>query len=229
VNNWFGIFGAPVATPATSVPATTAGGIVSASTPMPTTIAATTTQASTPSASVSLIGAVSKTSNNALKGTFSINGVSQSISVIPGGDAYNDSGQGITAQLAAQGVTPAQLYAMLSAAYTPAAPAASVSASTSNNIGSLPLVGAVSKTVNNALKATVMFLGSPMSVSIIPNAWTVWNDAGQQVTSQFTNAGVNIQALYNQMAAAVPGGMGAYRPMVFANRGNYVLARSRYR
>ena len=163
--NWFGLFGAPVA----AVPATPAssGGIVPANTPMPTTIAATTTTppATTPpppvpAAIVKLIGPVTQTINNALKGTFSINGVSQSIAVIPGGDAYDDSGHGITAQLAAEGVTPAQLYAMLSAAYKPPA------------------------------------------------------------TSTGRGGGV---------AAAHAAALGMAGPMVFANRGNYVRAGSRYR
>ncbi len=219
--NWFGLFGAPVATTATGVPATTAGGIVSASTPMPTTVAATTTQAATPSASVSLISAVSKTSNNALKGTFSINGVSQSISVIPGGDAYNDSGQGITAQLASQGVTPAQLYAILSAAYQP--PAATPVSSSASGV---TLIGAVSKTVNNALKATFSINGVQQSIAVIPGGGA-YNDAGQNITTQLAAQGVTPAQLYAMLSGS--SGMGAYQPMVFANRGNYVRAGSRYR
>lgn len=223
--NWFGLFGAPVTVPATGA---TAGGIVPASTPMPTTVASS---ISTPAAavqtpaaaSVTLIGAVSKTSNNALKGTFSINGVSQSISVIPGGDAYNDSGQGITAQLASQGVTPAQLYAILSAAYQP--PAATPVSSSAQGV---TLIGAVSKTVNNALKGTFSINGVQQSIAVIPGGGA-YNDAGQNITTQLAAQGVTPAQLYAILSGA-SGGLGAYQPtMVFANRGNYVRAGSRYR
>lgn len=63
--------------------------------------------------STTLLGA---TFHNALQGTFVINGQSAVIAVIPGGDAYNASGQGITAQLAAVGVTPNQLYTLMQSA-----------------------------------------------------------------------------------------------------------------
>ena len=104
----FGWWGgsAPAATPATTPPPASSG-IVPAGTPMPTT----------PAATVKLASAVTATVNNALKATFTINGQNQTISAIPGGDAYNNAGQSITAALAQIGVTPAQLYALMQAAY----------------------------------------------------------------------------------------------------------------
>jgi hypothetical protein len=101
-----------------------------------TTTTATTTTAT---ATVQLASAVTPTSNNALQATFVINGASEEIAVIPNGDAYNNSGEDITATLAAEGVTPAQLYAIMAANYTPAAttPASTTStpASTTTNAG----------------------------------------------------------------------------------------------
>lgn len=85
-----------------------------------TTTTTGTTTTTTPTATVQLASAVSPTANNALQATFVINGASEEIAVIPNGDAYNNSGEDITATLAAEGVTPAQLYAMMAAAYTPA-------------------------------------------------------------------------------------------------------------
>jgi len=81
------------------------------------------TTTTTPTASVTLASSVSPTANNALQATFLINGASEEIAVIPNGDAFNNSGEDITTALAAEGVTPAQLYAMMSAAYTPPAAA----------------------------------------------------------------------------------------------------------
>lgn len=94
-----------------------------------------TTTTTTPTATVQLASSVAPTANNALQATFVINGASEEIAVIPNGDAYNNSGEDITATLAAEGVTPAQLYAMMAAAYTPpvaTAPASTASATTAN-------------------------------------------------------------------------------------------------
>jgi len=79
-------------------------------------------------------GSVSATINNALKASFTINGATQNIAVIPNGSAYNDAGQDISATLAAQGVTPSQLYSLMSAAYTP--PATQTASTTSTAPGS---------------------------------------------------------------------------------------------
>ena len=84
-----------------------------------TTPATTTTASTTPAAAsvqlTSTVQSLGSKFSNALKATFSINGSSEQIAVIPGGDAYNDAGQSITAALATLGVTPAQLYALMSA------------------------------------------------------------------------------------------------------------------
>ena len=110
----FGWWGATTTATTTATPA----GIVPASTPIGT-VAATVTMQGSPQATI----------NNALQASFVINGSApQTIAVIPGGDAYNTSGADITSQLAVIGVTPAQLYAMMSAAYV--APAATPVAST---------------------------------------------------------------------------------------------------
>jgi hypothetical protein len=78
---------------------------------------ATTTAASTtPAASVVLAGPVTKTLNNALQANVSINGSVTNLAVIPGGDAYNTSGQDVTASLTALGVTAAQVYSLMQAA-----------------------------------------------------------------------------------------------------------------
>jgi hypothetical protein len=84
------------------------------------TAASATAPTTSPAAQVSLVSTVMPTTHNALQGTFVINGVTETIAVIPGGDAYNTNGQDITTTLAALGVTPAQLYTMLSAAYNSA-------------------------------------------------------------------------------------------------------------
>ena len=99
----------------TTTPTTSTGTTTTATTTSTSTGA--TTPATIPTPQVALISAVSATTNNALQATFSINGVQETIAVIPGGDAYNTSGQDITSALAAVGVTPAQLYALLSGAY----------------------------------------------------------------------------------------------------------------
>jgi hypothetical protein len=79
-------------------------------------------------ATYELASAVTQTVNNALKATFNISGIGQeSIAVIPGGDAYNDSGQPITAALAAIGITPAELYSVMQTAYNTGASKGSTS------------------------------------------------------------------------------------------------------
>lgn len=94
-NNWFGLFGTTTST------ATTA---TSGTAPVSPTVV--------------LAGPVTPTINNALQADVSINGSVSNLAVIPGGDAYNTSGQDVTATLAALGVTPAQVYALMQAAYT---------------------------------------------------------------------------------------------------------------
>lgn len=105
-----------------------------------TTTTTGTTTTTTPTATVQLASAVSPTANNALQATFVINGASEEIAVIPNGDAYNNSGEDITATLAAEGVTPAQLYAMMAAAYTPAAttPASTATSTTATTTNTTP-------------------------------------------------------------------------------------------
>lgn len=99
-NNWFGLFGGTVAstTPVTSTPAAVVA------TPAP-------------AASVSLAGPVTTSANGSLKANVSINGTVQNLAVIPGGGAYNTAGQDQTAALALLGVTPAQIYSLMQAAY----------------------------------------------------------------------------------------------------------------
>lgn len=117
LGDMFGWWGGSVTATTTATPA----GIVPASTPVGT-VAATVTMQGSPQATI----------NNALQASFVINGAApQSIAVIPGGDAYNTAGADITSQLAVIGVTPAQLYSMMSAAYVaPATPATTAPATT---------------------------------------------------------------------------------------------------
>ena len=109
-NNWFGLFGT------TSTTSTTAA----------------TPAASTPAATVVLAGPVTPNINNSLAANVSINGQVTNLSCIPGSGCYNTSGQDVTATLAALGVTPAQVYALMQAAYTiqPAATAPTTSTTT---------------------------------------------------------------------------------------------------
>ena len=93
-NNWFGLFGT------TSTTSTTAA----------------TPAASTPAATVVLAGPVTPNINNSLAANVSINGQVTNLSCIPGSGCYNTSGQDVTATLAALGVTPAQIYALMQAA-----------------------------------------------------------------------------------------------------------------
>ena len=71
---------------------------------------------------VSLVGPVTTGPNNSLQGTFSINGATQLIAVSSSGSATDNSGNNLATELANDGISPAQLYAMLSAAYTPPTP-----------------------------------------------------------------------------------------------------------
>jgi len=106
---------------ASTPPATTQPSAPPASTPPP------------PAASVAIVGAVTNLGpnfSNALKANVSINGAVQSISIIPGGDAYNSAGQDISSALAAQGVNVQSLYAKMLAAYVP--PSAGSAGSTAN-------------------------------------------------------------------------------------------------
>ncbi len=120
-NNWFGLLG------------TTTGATTTSTAAIPTTTAPT---------SVTLVSTVVPTSNNALQASFNIGGTVAVIAVIPGGDAYNTSGVDITANLAAVGVTPAQLYALMQAAYatqTTAAPAATNTTTGTTPAGANPV------------------------------------------------------------------------------------------
>ncbi len=92
--NWFGLFGT------TSTTSTTAA----------------TPAASTPAATVVLAGPVTPNINNSLAANVSINGQVTNLSCIPGSGCYNTSGQDVTTTLAALGVTPAQIYALMQAA-----------------------------------------------------------------------------------------------------------------
>ena len=107
--NWFGLFGPAT----TTAPAATTAGIVPATTPQPTTAPATTP----PAASVSLAGPVNTDINGSLQANVSINGAVMNLAVIPGGGAYNTSGVDISSTLAGMGVTPAQIYSLMQAAY----------------------------------------------------------------------------------------------------------------
>lgn len=151
---WGGTTAATIpTTPTTPTTTTTAGGIIPVGTPMPTT----------PAASVNLASAVTQLGsqfNNALQATFTINGANQSIAVIPNGDAYNNAGQDITAQLATVGVTPAQLYSLMSAAMpTATVPSGgTVAAPTTPSTGTLPLQPSTPVT-------TTPVTGSPIAVT----------------------------------------------------------------
>jgi len=66
-----------------------------------------------------IVGPVSKTINNALQGNVSINGGAQmNLSIIPGGDAYDTSGHGVTPTLTALGTSPGAIYILMLATYT---------------------------------------------------------------------------------------------------------------
>jgi hypothetical protein len=111
-------------TTTTTAPTTTTGATAANPTnglsvdPRGGTTASSTPPGTTPVANVMLLSNPTLVANNALQAIFSINGVQETIAVIPNGNAYNTSGVGITSQLAAVGVTPAQLYAQMSAHYT---------------------------------------------------------------------------------------------------------------
>ena len=90
-----------------------------------TTTAATTTDGTTGvvtgglAAQVSVSGGVTPGPNNSLQANFIINGVQMPIAVVPNGDAYEPtSWTDITSTLLTNyGVTPSQLYALMSADY----------------------------------------------------------------------------------------------------------------
>jgi hypothetical protein len=103
-----------------------------------TTTTSTAGTTSTTAATVQLASAVTPTINNALQATFVINGASEEIAVIPNGDAYNNSGEDITATLAAEGVTPAQLYAIMAANYTPSSTTSSSTTTSSSSNSTSP-------------------------------------------------------------------------------------------
>lgn len=126
--NWFGLFGAAPAATTT----TTTAGIIPATTPQPTTAPA----AAPPAASVSLAGPVNTDINNSLQANVSINGTVMNLAVIPGGGAYNTSGVDISSTLAALGVTPAQIYSLMQAAY--ALQQASATTSTASTATPIP-------------------------------------------------------------------------------------------
>ena len=98
-------------------------------------IIGTTVAATTLVPIVSLVGPVTTGPNNSLQGTFSINGATQLIAVSSSGSATDNSGNNLATELANDGISPAQLYAMLSAAYTPpAAPATGLGAIPANYV-----------------------------------------------------------------------------------------------
>jgi hypothetical protein len=69
---------------------------------------------------ISIAGPVTAGPNNSLQATVIINGVQLQVQVVANGDAFNPlSGQDITSQLAALGVVPAQVYALMAADYAP--------------------------------------------------------------------------------------------------------------
>ena len=96
---------------------------------------------------VSLAGPVSLGPQNSLQANFIINGVQQAIAVVPNGDAFNPSSwQDLTQTLAAQGVTPSQLYLMMQADYAGVSNTAGAGASTgstSSGTSTNPLSSAV--------------------------------------------------------------------------------------
>jgi hypothetical protein len=206
---WGGTSSATVPTPAGSpaiVPASTP-----ASTPAATTI---------PPASVSLVGAVTATINNALKGTFSINGTQMTLAVIPGGGAYNNSGQDVSGQLAGLGVTPAQLYALLSAAYTPPASSSSSSSPGRAGRGTAPHRNApvtLSSLLAQFNGVLALFNVSP-AISRPP------------LIVQLTSLAAQIKAAGGTVPSNPLGlsGYGMDAPMVHANAGNYVLRGARF-
>jgi len=148
-NNWWGLFGgAAAATYPTSPGAPTT---IGSTAPTVTAPAASTTPAAT---TISLASPVTATINNALQAAVQIqpaggsSGQVITMAVIPGGDAYDTSGHGITAQLIALGTTPAAVYALMQAAYTiqqataPASttpPSTTTSTTTSTGGPSLPI------------------------------------------------------------------------------------------
>jgi hypothetical protein len=104
-------------------------------------------------------GSPSATINNALKASFTINGQTQNIAVIPNGDAYNDAGQDITSTLAAMGVTPSQLYSMMSASYVaPVAPSTPLPATGTALPAPLPArTGAIRRATGRGMAGPMVF------------------------------------------------------------------------
>lgn len=144
-------------------------------------------------ASVQLVGPVSSSLNNSLKGTFNIGGTQISLAVIPGGGAYNDSGSDVTSTLAQEGVTPAQLYQILQSNYKPA------TAPTNSTLASL-------LSQFNALIGGYVISPQPGLVAPI-----------QALALQIKGAGGTVPS--NPLGLS---GYGMGGPMVFATRKNYV-------
>lgn len=197
-----------------------------------TTTPAGTTTTTVPAATVQLNGPVTPTLNNALQAVFLINGASIQIAVIPNGDAYDNSGNDITATLAAEGVTPAQLYAIMAAAYTPAAaPATNASnapATTTGTGGRVIPIPARLVNIANTLSAA----------AFITQFNTAYANYQKATAANQAIMLPHIQYLAQQIKAAggtVPtntlglSGYGMGGPMVYAVRNNYVRRGAGYR
>jgi hypothetical protein len=228
---WTDLFGG-----GTSVPTTTAvspGPNQAVTTPTTTAPPSTTT---TPAPTVSLAGTVTASSNNGLQANVSINGSVQNMACIPGGQCYNTSGQGIALPA---GVTAAQIYALMLAAYVPARPPVTPTKKTATVV----LAGPVSAGVHSgSLKASVTINGSTQVLSCSPSLGC-YNSAGQGYTLP---SGVTVAQIYALMQAAAPKGVSGYgmgggivpagvpirvpgaKVMVHAGRRNYVPRGSGY-
>ena len=187
-NNWFGLFGTTTSTATTATSGTAPA-----------------------SPTVVLAGPVTPTINNALQADVSINGSVSNLAVIPGGDAYNTSGQDVTATLAALGVTPAQVYALMQAAYTiqPASTTTPPAATTTTPPATTTTPAPASPT--NTRPSTIFGTGQISGAS--PSGRLPLMHGPAPIVRPV--AGVS--------------GLGMGGPMVFATRKNYVRRGSSYR
>jgi hypothetical protein len=218
---WSSLFGTTTAAVTTT---TTSAGIVPSTAPVGTT-----------QATVKMQGSVSLVANNALKALFVINGAPPiSVAVIPGGDAYDGNGNDITAQLAAEGVTPAQLYSIMSAAYTAPAAAKTTITSTTTGGGSSTNTGATGR-AGSAAKRTVTPVTqsggtSPLSgfisqFTVLAAAYAAAPPGSQSgLAASMRALAAEIKALGGKVPSNSLGlsGIGIGGPMVFANNRNYV-------
>ena len=111
------------------------------------TVASTTsTTAIGTAASIAISGPVTQGQQSSLQANVIINGVQMPVAVVPNGDAFDPtSWTDITASLASSyGVTPAQIYALMSADYMGAINTSATTTVASSTSGSTnPLAGAV--------------------------------------------------------------------------------------